>query len=223
MKRLDRDFFIVIPAFNEEGRIGKVVRDAKKTGFPVIVVDDGSKDKTPEEAKKGGAIVLRHKINLGKGASLRTGVEAAFAMGAVAIVALDADGQHNPVHIPKFIKALNGGNEIVFGTRQLSGKAPVVRLIGNKTGASLVYLLFGINRKDLLCGYLAFTKKAYKKIKWESARYGVETEIVARAGKNKLKYTEITIDTIYIDKYKGVSIVDALTILPSVFKWKLVN
>jgi glycosyltransferase involved in cell wall biosynthesis len=222
MKLTKKNVFVVIPAYNEGDRIREVLRGVNKLGFSAIVVDDGSTDNTSKVASMEGVHVLRHRINLGKGASLKTGAEAAFTLGASAVVALDADGQHNPIHISKFIKGLEK-TEIVFGTRQLAQGAPLVRFVGNKAGASIINFLFGIKRDDLLCGYLAFTSETYKKIKWESARYGVETEIVARTGKNKLKYTEVKVDTIYIDKYKGVSILDAISILPSVFKWRFLN
>jgi len=220
MKIAKKDIFIIMPAYNEEGRVGQVVKEANKTGLKIFVIDDGSDDKTADEAAKNKATVIRHALNLGKGAALKTGVEAAFMSGAKAIISMDADGQHEAKHVAQFISALNKGNDIVFGSRTLAGHAPIVRYLGNKIGSFLVAILFGIYRQDILCGYLAFTKKAYKKIKWESSRYGLETELVARTGKNKLKYTEIPIRTIYIDKYKGVSIIDAINIFPSLFKWK---
>lgn len=217
------NIFIVIPAFNEEKRISAVLSLVKKNKLPIIVVDDGSNDKTYEIAKQDGVIVLKHKINLGVGAAKKTGVEAALKMGADAVVMLDADGQHDPKHILEFIDKLNDGNEIVFGSRNLGLNVPLVRFLGNKFGAVLVNLLFGIYRGDLLCGYIAITKKAYKKIKWESSRYGIETEIVAKTGKHKIKYGEVPIEAIYLDKYKGVSIIDAIMVLPSLLKWRINN
>jgi dolichol-phosphate mannosyltransferase len=223
MKRKGNEFCVIIPAFNEGDRVSEVIKQVKKFKLTTIVVDDGSSDDTFTRANRSKAIVLRHKINLGKGAALKTGCEAAFALGANAIVVLDADGQHNPAHVPKFTNTLSKGYDIVFGYRDLAGKAPPVRYFGNKVGSYLIAMLFNIYRRDLLCGYFAFTKEAYKKIVWKSTRYGVETEIVARTGKNKLKYAEVPIETIYIDKYKGVSILDALSIFPSVFKWRFLE
>lgn len=210
---------IVIPAYNEEERIEKVIRKAKKFFHPVLVIDDGSNDKTSKAAKKAGATVFRHKINLGKGAAMKTGVEAAFSLGAEAVILMDADGQHDPKHIPEFLEKLNQGFDIVFGSRNLSFGVPLMRYLGNKFGSVLINLIFGIYRSDILCGFMAFTKKAYEKIKWDSPRYGVETEIVARTGKNKLKYSEIPVETIYLDKYKGVTILDAIGILFNIPRW----
>ncbi|RLC30852.1 glycosyltransferase family 2 protein, partial [Candidatus Woesebacteria bacterium] len=86
--------FIVIPAYQEEERIGNVIRDVTKTKFPIVVVDDGSKDNTFKIASKYRVTALRHKVNLGKGAAMKTGAEVAFKMGADAIVFMDSDGQH---------------------------------------------------------------------------------------------------------------------------------
>ncbi len=212
-------FYVVIPAYNEASRIGGVIDGVRKFTKNILVVDDGSQDKTSEVAKKKGVRVLRHRINLGKGAGMKTGIEAAFDLGGEAIILIDADGQHDPKHIPEFLEKLNQGFDIVFGTRNLSYGVPLVRYLGNKFGSVLISLVFGIYRSDMLCGFIAFKKKAYQKIKWGSSRYGVETEIVARTGKNKLKYSEIPIETIYIDKYKGVTILDALGVLFNIPRW----
>jgi len=212
-------YFVVIPAFNEEERIGRVIRGVKKFTKNIIVVDDSSTDKTGEVAKKEKAVVLRHRINLGKGAAMKTGVETAFSLGAQGVILMDADGQHDPKHIPDFLAKLDEDYDIVFGSRNLSFGVPLVRFLGNKFGSVLISLIFGIYRSDMLCGFMAFTKKTYPKIKWDSSRYGVETEIVARTGKNKLKYTEVPIETIYKDKYKGVTILDAIGILFNIPRW----
>lgn len=212
-------YFVVIPAYNEAPRIGGVLEEVKKNAKNIIVVDDGSKDRTEEIAEKIGVRVLRHRLNLGKGAAMKTGVEAAFDLGAGAVFLMDADGQHDPKHLPEFLEGIEQGNEVVFGSRNLAYGVPLIRFLGNKFGSILINLIFRIYRSDLLCGYIAFTKKAYSKIKWDSSRYGVETEIVARTGKNKLKYSEIPIETIYKDKYKGVTIFDALGTLLSIPRW----
>lgn len=214
--------FIVIPAYNEEKRINLVLQDLKKTGMPIIVVDDGSTDKTFEIAEKCGAQVLRHKVNLGKGAALKTGCDAAFLLGAEAIVMMDSDGQHKVEDLPKFIQALESGDyDIVFGTRNYSMGVPLVRYAGNKMASLLVSFLFGIYVSDLLCGYRAFTKKAYAGLGWQSTGYGVETEMVARTGKTGLRCCEVPVETIYYDKFKGVTILDATNILLDVFRWRL--
>ena len=96
----------VIPAYNEEKNIANIVKKTKKYVNDVVVVDDGSKDKTKELGEKAGAVVLRHILNLGKGAALKTGCDYAFKRGAEYVIALDADAQHNPYDIPRFIEKL---------------------------------------------------------------------------------------------------------------------
>lgn len=213
------NFYVIIPAYNEAPRIEKVIKKVQKYTKNVLVVDDGSRDETTEVARKLKVPVLKHRLNLGKGAAMTTGVEAAFTLGAQAVIILDADGQHDPKHIPEFLERIEGGADIVFGSRDLSYGVPLARYLGNKFGSVLIALIFHIYRSDMLCGFMAFTKQSYGKIKWDAARYGVETEIVARTGKNKLKYAEIPIETIYLDKYKGVTILDAIGILFNIPRW----
>lgn len=212
---------VVIPSYNEEGRIGAVIDEIKGSKIPIIVVDDGSEDQTYKEVHGRKICVVRHKINLGKGAALKTGCEAAFSLGAEAIIMMDSDGQHKASDLPKFITALKSKKyNIIFGSRNSSYGVPLVRYLGNKLSSVLVLFLFGICLSDLICGYRAFTKDTYKKIKWQSRGYGVETEMVIRTGKMKLNYCEIPIETVYYDKFKGVTILDAIGILLNVFRWR---
>lgn len=214
-----KKYFVLIPAYNEEPRINEVLSAVKRYTQDIIVIDDGSIDKTGEIAKKKGALVLRHRLNLGKGAAVKTGVEMAWYLKADSVVILDADQQHCPDEIPSFVNKLGEGFDIVFGSRKLGLNVPFTRLLGNKIASVLIKISFGICRSDLLCGFMAFTRKAYGQIKWDSARYGLETEIVVRTGKNKLKYAQIPVQTVYLDKYKGVTIIDALGVLLNIPRW----
>lgn len=213
---------IVIPAFNEGGRIGDVVKGLKGTGLGIVVIDDGSTDDTFHQAKKQKVEVLRHRVNLGKGAALNTGCEAAFNLGYEAVIILDSDGQHSLQDLPKFIQALESNKyDVIFGSRNLNMSIPLVRFLGNKFASVLVSVLFGIYISDLVCGFRAFTKRAYSKFKWESRGYGVETEMVIRTGKKRLRYCEVPVQAIYYDKFKGVNVLDAMGILVDVFRWKI--
>ena len=212
--------FVVVPAYNEAKRIGKVLRDLKKTKLPVVVVDDGSRDKTSQIAKRYGFITLRHEINLGKGAAMKTGAIAAFNLGADAVIFIDADGQHKISDLPNFLKALRTEKiDVVFGVRDLL-KIPFIRRVGNSIASILVNKLFGIHVLDLLCGYRAITKKAYRKINWTSSGYSVETEMVAMTGKYKLRHCEVAISTVYYDKFKGLSPTEGIGIIFDVLAWK---
>ena len=101
-----KKIFAIIPAHNEQKSISEVIRKAKAYVDEVVLVDDGSKDRTAELGGRSGAVVLRHIVNLGKGAALKTGCDYAVRKGAQFIVAIDADTQHNPTDIPKFIEKL---------------------------------------------------------------------------------------------------------------------
>lgn len=217
----ENNLFVVIPAYNESGRIENVLRDIKKIDVPVIVVDDGSRDSTFEQAKKHDVLVLKHKVNLGKGAAIKTGCEAAISLGADAIVMMDSDGQHKIEDLPNFLEKIKSGNfDVVFGSRNMNLGIPFVRYLGNKLASILVALLFGVYISDLLCGFRAITKKAYTKMKLKSSGYGIETEMVIRTAELKLRYCEIAVETIYYDKFKGVTILNAFGILFNVIKWR---
>ena len=117
---------IIIPAYNEELTIGSVVALAKKYG-DVLVVDDGSGDRTSEIAREAGAIVIRHNTNMGKGAALKTGFEYALSREYEIVVTLDADGQHNPDEIPLLMEPIiRGEADLVIGSRYLNAMLRVI-------------------------------------------------------------------------------------------------
>ena len=211
--------WIIIPAHNEENNIEEVIKKTKKFAKNILVVNDGSKDRTAIIAEKSGAFVLKHIVNLGKGAALKTGCEYAIKKGAEKIVALDADGQHDPKEIPEFVKALNNAN-IVFGYRRLNKNMPFVLRYGNWFIFFMTKLLFGLKIIDTQCGYRAFKSRVYNKIKWDAQDYSMESEMVANTGKAHLKYSQIPIETIYSDKYKGTTVIDGFKIVLNMIWWR---
>ena len=207
--------FVVISAYNEEAHIKDVVEGIKNyidnNVDKIVVVDDGSKDKTKEIAEKGKVFVLSHLVNLGKGAALKTGCDYALEQGAEKIIVLDADGQHEPKEIPLFLKALDKV-DIVYSFRKRSSQMPLVLRFGNNFINSAIQSLFNIKISDSQCGYRAFSAEAYKKIRWNATDYFMETEMIIRASRNKLRYTQIPIETIYSDNYKGTTVFDGVKI-----------
>ena len=173
---------IVIPAFNEEKTISKIVKAANKFGQS-IVVDDGSKDKTSYEAEKSGAIVERHETNLGYDNALNTGFKSAEKIKCQFIITLDADGQHEPKLLQKFIEALDSGNSIVLGVR-------------NKK-ARLAEYLFGFYTKyryeiiDPLCGFKAYKTKNYRAIGYFDSFKSIGTELMIRNIASGVKFKQI--------------------------------
>ena len=216
------NIWAVIPAYNEEKSIAGIIKKTGRYVDNVVVVDDGSKDKTKELAEKANAVVLRHIVNLGKGAALKTGCDFAVKKGAKHIIALDADAQHKPEDIPRFIEKLKK-YDIVFSYRKLNRKMPLVLRFGNWIISNIVNILYNIKLNDTQCGFRAFSKEAYKKIRWNASDYSMESEMISKAGKQRLKYTQIPIQTIYSDKYKGTTIIDGMKIVLNMFWWKLLN
>src|SRR3989344_437023 len=161
---------VIIPAYNEEKTIKEVISKIPKINkriseTEVIVIDDGSRDKTKEEAKEAGAIVVSHIGNKGVGVAFRTGIEEALKRKADVIVNMDGDGQFNPNDIPKLIEPiLDKKADFVTATRfsdgKLIGNMPFVKKIGNKLFTSLTSKLVGQKFTDTQCGFRAYSREA---------------------------------------------------------------
>lgn len=212
-----RDTWIVIPAFNEEKTIAKVIKRLRFCGWDnIIVIDDGSNDKTGLLARKQGVIVIKHVVNRGLGAALGTGIQAALKLGAKIIVTFDADLQHNPEDVERLVKPiLNKKADVVIGTRFLKKsylkEMPLSKKIGNMGLNLITLLLFGARTTDSQSGLRAFSKKAVERIKIKTNRMEVSSEIIAEVARKKLKKVEIPIRAIYLRK--GQSILDGFKIL----------
>lgn len=160
---------VVIPAYNEEKTIGRVIREIPRRiagigSVKVIVVDDGSSDRTVSEALKAGAgRVIKHKMNLGLAASFRDGLDAALEEGADVIVNTDADSQYNQKEIPKLIKPiLDREADFVLGYRDIWNlrHMPLSKKIGNTLSTALISFLVGFGVKDAQSGFRAFSREA---------------------------------------------------------------
>ncbi len=216
------EFFVIIPAHNEEERVVEVLTKVKKYTSNLVVVDDGSTDNTVKVATETGALVLKHLVNMGKGAALKTGCDFALQQGAERLVVIDADGQHEPEEIPNFLAALKD-NDIVYSYRQAAETMPLVLKFGNWFINKTLNILCQTNLKDSQCGYRAFTSEAYRKIRWTARDYYMETEMIIKASKNNLKYSQIPIKTIYGDKYKGTTVIDGVKIVFKIIGGKLLR
>jgi len=182
----------LIPAYNEEGRVGAVVKEARKHVDLVIVVDDGSTDSTAKEAEEAGALVIRHGRNMGYGAAVKTLMLAALAAAAARAVLLDADGQHDPQEIPLFIQALESGADIVIGNRFGWSEVPAYRKAGIYVIRAVLRLL-GVKVSDPENGYRAFTRKALELLVKElnETWMGISSQTVYIAAKKKIKMAEV--------------------------------
>lgn len=218
---MSKNIWILIPAYNEEKNVGLVLEKARHYSKNIVLIDDGSKDNTSLKGREAGATVLRHIVNMGKGAALKTGCDYALQHNAGVIVCIDADNQHDADEIPNFLNATNQGYTIVFGFRKFNKDMPFIFQFGNKVINLTVRLLYHISLRDTQCGFRAFTADAYKKIRWKANDYSMESEMIANAGRYKLRYTEIPIATIYSDKYKGTTIFDGIKIVLNMLFWRL--
>lgn len=194
--------WIVIPAYNEEKTIGKVIDNLKKQGLKnIIVVDDGSADGTSNIAEKHKVKVYIHVINRGLGGALNTGISAALMNHADIIVTCDADGQHDPEDVKRVIEIIKKEKiDVVIGSRLINSKGmPFFRKIGNFGLNIITYFLFGAYSTDTQSGLRGFSKNAAKKIEIKTNRMEVSSEIIKEINRNKLKLKEIPIKAIYTD------------------------
>ena len=162
---------VAIPAFNEEKSIKEVisrvtkVMDAGRYNYQVLVVDDGSKDKTAEIAKKAGAVVYSHPKNYGLAETFRTEIEKALQLGADAVVHIDADMQYRAEEIPKLLKEIKNGYGLVIGSR-LKGtieEMPAIKKLGNIAFSKAISNITKLKISDAQSGFRAFTYRIRKK------------------------------------------------------------
>ncbi len=200
----------LIPAYNEEATIAEVLQKTKPFVDGMIVVNDGSWDRTSQIAQGQGAVVVSHVVNRGLGAAIGTGFAAAKCLGADVVVTLDADGQHDPHEIQKFVAAIEAGADVVIGSRLLEdtspcqgevgrGRMPLHRKVANTIGNLVTFLLFGAWVTDSQSGFRAFTRFALSKIEIKTNRMEVSSELIAEARRHELNLVEVPIKAIYTD------------------------
>ena len=197
-----KQILVCIPAYNEEKAIGEVVRSAKLFASEVIVCDDGSTDRTAEEAKQAGAVVLSHSLNKGYGAAVKTMFNFAKDQNADVMVTLDSDGQHDPAQIPSLVEPiLRCEADIVIGSRFLNKedrkKIPAIRSFGIQTITKLSQLTSSHNLTDGQSGFRAYGKKAISSISLNEDGMAVSTEILMRARQKDLVIREVPITVRY--------------------------
>jgi len=212
----DEEIFILIPAYNEEAKIGIVILNLQTEGYNnILVINDGSKDNTEKVAKDAGAEVLNHIINRGQGAALRTGIEYLRENKQVdIIITFDADGQHQAKDIPAIIEPLNEGFDVTLGSRFLDKKTivPKIKKIILKAGVVFTNTVSNIKLTDTHNGFRALGRNAIDRINLTQRGMEHASEIIDEIIKNKLKYKEVPVEVMYT-KYsiaKGQSVADFL-------------
>jgi glycosyltransferase involved in cell wall biosynthesis len=189
-----------LPAYNEERSIVRMVLGCQKYVDRVIVVDDGSSDATAELAASARAHVVRHEWNAGYGAALRSCFETAREMGADRMVIIDADGQHDPDEIPKLLRPLERGVDLVIGSRFCRGngqEVPAYRKVGMKVLDITTNFLGGLSVTDTQSGFRAYGKRAIDCICIDDDGMSAGSEILLQAKDNRLKVEEVEIHCSY--------------------------
>lgn len=194
----------VIPAYNEETTIGSVVLSTRQHVLRVVVVDDGSTDRTAELAQLAGAQVISHYENLGKGAALKTGFRA--ARDADIIVTLDSDAQHYPSDIPRLLEPIIAGEaDVVNGSRYLNGNdtdTPGYRRVGQNVLDIATNISGGTQITDSQSGFRAFHQRSFPVFKFRSQDYSIESEMLIDASQAGLRIKEVDISVRYGEEHQ---------------------
>ena len=214
----------LIPAYNEEPSIGRVVRTTRSHVDYVVVVDDGSRDRTADVARRAGAIVVQHHANRGKAAAVNTGFAQVRRMGAGAMVMLDGDGQHCTDDIPTVLAPIIADDaDVVIGSRFLgvTSDIPVYRKIGQHILTYATNMASGVHVSDSQSGFRAFSSQALEVLSFGQGGFSVESEMQFRIREHALRLAEVPIKVTYAEKAKrnpatqGMQVINGVTRLVS--------
>ena len=218
----------IIPALNAERTLPKVIEETAREIEPVLVIDDGSTDRTSEVARAGGAIVLRHDVNRGKGAALKTGFAWALEKGYDGVITLDADGQHLPGEIPKFLREreASGADLIVGGRAHLFQHMLPRRRNANRFSAWCISKCAGVRVPDSQSGFRYYSARLIRGVELRADGFDMESEVIVRAGRRGFRIVTIPIELGFVDgistsHYKPLK--DTLRIAWTVSKTRLLG
>jgi glycosyltransferase involved in cell wall biosynthesis len=189
----------IVPAYNEEATVAQVIREIRSSNedFDVLVVDDGSADRTEEEALAEGARVVRLPYNLGIGGAVQTGLQYAHEHGFDVAVQVDGDAQHDPAEIPKVLAPIIEGNaDLVVGSRFLGEgeyEPPVTRLLGIRLLARVVSLLVRQRVTDTTSGFRASNRRAISLFASDYPHDYPEVEAMVLVFRHRLKLVEVPV------------------------------
>ncbi len=216
----------IIPAFNEEVAIGSIILRTLQYVDKVLIVNDGSDDKTVEVAKLAGADIINHTTNLGKGEALKSGFKAVD--GFDVIVTIDGDGQHNPDEIPLLMKPIiEDGADLVNGSRYMNGpeeNTPAYRRVGQQVLDKATNISAGIDVTDSQSGFRAFSARSRECFRFSDTGFGIESEMLVDAAEAGLKITEVPITVRYdVDGSTKDPVTHGVGVLLNIAKDKVVR
>ncbi len=190
---------IIIPTYNEEKNLGRLLLRIKRHNYDILVIDDGSEDKTGQIVKAAGVNLIKHNQRLGKGVSIRDGFNFCLKNNYEAVITMDGDGQHCPQDIPQFIaKAEEKKFDIIVGNRMGNAKGmPLSRLITNKVMSKIISFLCRQPIPDSQCGFRLINCEVLKGIYLDCCQFEIESEVLIEASKKGFRIGSVPILTIY--------------------------
>jgi glycosyltransferase involved in cell wall biosynthesis len=224
---LTNQVVVVVPAFNAATSIAWVVGESLVHGHPVVVVDDGSSDATGEVARAAGALVLRHALNRGKGAALKTAFAWALQNDFEGVVSLDADGQHLPSEIPRILGAAReeDADLVIGGRAHLFGEMLPRRRLANRFSAWTIAWASRTGVTDSQSGFRYYSARLLRGIHLQTDGFDLESEVIVRAGLRGMRIVVTPIELGFID---GIStshykpLMDSLRIAWTVFRARFI-
>jgi len=197
----------VIPAYHEEKHIGDVVWRTRQKLDDVLVVDDGSGDKTADRARAAGAQVIVHEQNRGKGETIKTGLRHWLERNVDFVVILDADGQHRPEEIDRFVAAALSAEEpeLIVGNRMKDlSSMPRLRQFVNRWVSQRISAVCGQEIPDTQCGFRMLHKHLIPELLGGAARFDYETEMLIIACRKGFRIDSVPISTVYSDEVSSI-------------------
>lgn len=197
---------VIIPAYNEESKIALLVNAVRGAGFDVVVIDDGSQDRTSSVAGAAGAHVIRSEINKGKGSSLLKGFRYALKNGYDLIITMDGDGQHLPGDIQHLLDcAYVSRASLVIGNRMNTPHTmPLLRKVTNRCMSRLISLLTRQNIPDTQCGFRLIKRVVLENVHLATSNYETESEILIKAARQGFIIASVPITTVYGDEKSNI-------------------
>jgi glycosyltransferase involved in cell wall biosynthesis len=213
--------WVVIPAYNEANSLVRIIEELKKRDVSIMVIDDGSKDRTFNISRKNADIVIRNQKNFGKGRALKEGITYLLEHSQFDyIITMDADGQHSPTDLDKFLEEAEKGKYFVIGNRMETPLGmPKVRIITNKFMSWFISKIIGQKIPDTQCGFRLVKREVLEKIIIQTNKFEIESEILIKAAKSNFPIESIPIRSIYF-KHKRSRInpfIDTLRFLKFIF------